>query len=83
MKPMKDKVFAYITHGHRRFYHLRCTGSPPETWRHEEADPSDGESGPILFEFFWAPLPDGVPSLIADQGKMLPPLVEKLFSERM
>ena len=149
MKPMKDKVFAYITHGyrllvfrhpavpeagiqvragtikvdespeaavlreafeetgmadltlagllgeqtrdmadfgrdeihHRRFYHLRCTGSPPETWRHEEADPSAGESGPILFEFFWAPLPEGVPPLIADHGKMLPRLVEKLFSE--
>ncbi len=66
---------------HRRFYHLCCTGSPPETWRHEEPDPSDGEPDPILFEFFWAPLPDGVPPLIADHGKMLPRLVEKLFSE--
>ncbi len=66
---------------HRRFYHLCCTGSPPETWRHEEPDPADGEPGPILFEFFWAPLPDGVPPLIADQGKMLPRLEEKLFSE--
>ena len=66
---------------HRRFYHLCCTGSPPEMWKHEETDPADGEPDPLLFEFFWAPLPDGVPPWIAHHGKMLPRLVVKLFSE--
>src|SRR5215471_17967206 len=51
----------------RRFYHLRCEEDPPETWRHEERDPSDDpKKVPIVFEFFWAPLPHGVPPLIAD-----------------
>src|SRR5690348_1137792 len=55
---------------HRYFYHLRYQGQPPETWQHEEISPSDGpEENPILFEFFWAPLPDGVPELIADHDK--------------
>ena len=66
---------------YRSFYHLYCTGNPPETWQHEETDPSDGGTDPILFEFFWASLPDGVPPLIADHGKMLPQLIKKLFSE--
>ena len=66
---------------HRYFYHLYCTGNPPDTWQHEEADPADGEPNPILFEFFWASLPDRVPPLIADHGKMLPQLITRLFSE--
>lgn len=57
---------------HRRFYHLLCEGSPPETWTHEEPDPSDGEPDPLIFAFFWVSLPDVVPPLIADHGKMLP-----------
>ncbi|HEX6384587.1 MAG TPA: NUDIX domain-containing protein [Anaerolineae bacterium] len=60
----------------RHFYHLRCNGNPPETWRHYERDPSEGGSGPIAFDFFWAPLPDDVPALIADQDAMLPRLLE-------
>jgi hypothetical protein len=37
---------------------------------------SPGTSGsPILFEFFWAGLPQGVPDLICDHRKMLPELV--------
>ena len=64
---------------HRRFYHLYCPGNPPETWFHEERDPSDGTSGPILFAFFWVPFPDGVPTLIADHGNMLPVLAHSLF----
>ena len=47
----------------RHCYHLTCRGDPPETWRHDEADPSDGTPGPITFEFFWAELLDGVPEL--------------------
>lgn len=66
---------------HRRFYHLRCDGDPPATWRHEERDPSDDPKlVPILFEFFWAPLPN-VPPLIADHGKMLPQLLQRLTLE--
>lgn len=63
---------------HRHFYHLRCTGDPPATWRHWETDPSDGSPGPIPFDFFWAPLPDGVPELIAGHGKLLPQLLASL-----
>jgi 8-oxo-dGTP diphosphatase len=59
----------------RRFYHLRCEGQPPATWRHAELTPSEGPPGPILFEYFWAPLPDGVPPLSAEMGAMLPALL--------
>jgi 8-oxo-dGTP pyrophosphatase MutT (NUDIX family) len=61
---------------HRRFFfHLECESKPPERWQHYEMDPSDG-SEPPLFEFWWVPLPDGVPELIAGHGEMLPALVE-------
>jgi ADP-ribose pyrophosphatase YjhB (NUDIX family) len=63
---------------HRYFYHLRCTGDPPATWRHWETDPSDGSPAPIPFDFFWARLPDGVPELIAGHGKLLPQLLATL-----
>lgn len=62
---------------HRYFYHLRCQGQPPIRWRHKERFPSDGSEPPI-FEFFWAPLADGVPRLIADHDRMLPRLIELL-----
>jgi 8-oxo-dGTP diphosphatase len=64
---------------HRFFYHIRCEGNPPATWRHEErASPDEPKEVPIIFEFFWAPLPLGVPPLIADHGKMLPQLLQRL-----
>lgn len=63
---------------HRYFYHLRCDGDPPETWQHYESDPSSAGGGPYLFEFWWARLPDGVPELVADHGKMLPQLIEAM-----
>jgi 8-oxo-dGTP pyrophosphatase MutT (NUDIX family) len=62
----------------RYFYHLRCMGQPPETWRHGEFDAADG-TGPHVFEFWWATLPDGVPELIADHGVMIPKLCEELL----
>jgi 8-oxo-dGTP diphosphatase len=62
---------------HRSFYHLRYTGSPNTRWRHTELDPSDG-GGPIIFEFFWVQLPDAVPPLIADHGRFLPQLLQRL-----
>ena len=64
---------------HRYFYHLRCEEDPPNNWRHEERDsPDDPKPIPIMFEFFWAPLPEGVPSLIADHGKMIPQLLQRI-----
>lgn len=58
------------------FFHLRCTGDPPETWCHGEFSPSEGGEGPIPFDFFWTPLPDGVPDLQVDMGQLLPVLLE-------
>ncbi|MDP9356129.1 MAG: NUDIX domain-containing protein [Chloroflexota bacterium] len=66
---------------HRYFFHLRCTREPRSVWQHYERDPSDGSSAPILFEFFWARLPDGVPILIADHDKQIPQLIELLTLE--
>jgi 8-oxo-dGTP diphosphatase len=63
---------------HRHFYHLLCGGNPPEQWRYEETDPSDGGSSPIRFEFFWAAVPDQIPVLIADHGIMLPDLEKQM-----
>jgi 8-oxo-dGTP pyrophosphatase MutT (NUDIX family) len=64
---------------HRYFYHLRYEGDPPATWRHEERDSSDDPKQiPIMFELFWVPLPEGVPSLIADHGQMIPQLLKRL-----
>ncbi len=68
---------------HRRhFYHLRCPGTPPERWQTTESDP-DGtdDPGPIIFALFWAPLPDGVPPLITQQGVLLDVLLESQFQE--
>ena len=62
---------------HRRFYHLRCHGVPPERWRHFERDPSDG-GPPIAFDFFWVELPDGLPELAAEHAFMMPRLLEVL-----
>ncbi len=57
---------------HRRhFFHLEADGDLPETWSHSESHPSRGESGSMVFEFFWARLPDEVPDLIAGHGAML------------
>ena len=51
---------------HRRFFfHLRCLGEPPSTWRHAELHGPGGSADPIVFEFFWVELPDGVLPLIA------------------
>ncbi|HZU12500.1 MAG TPA: NUDIX domain-containing protein [Chloroflexota bacterium] len=65
----------------RRFYHLRCDGEPPEAWRHVERDPSDG-SAPLTFELFWARVPDGVPSLAAEQNAFLDSLLSSLQHDR-
>jgi ADP-ribose pyrophosphatase YjhB (NUDIX family) len=65
---------------HRYFYHLQCMADPPITWRHAEPDPPDGTEEPIVFEFFWAELPDQAPELIADHGKFVPELLKRLHN---
>ena len=62
---------------HRYFFHLRCEGTPPRTWRHWEEFPSDG-SERVAFDFFWAQLPDGVPPLIAGHDAHLPALLRSM-----
>jgi 8-oxo-dGTP diphosphatase len=63
---------------HRRFYHLRCAGTPPEVWRHIEGDPSDSSAASYLFELYWVDLPHGVPELIAEHDALLPALFKCL-----
>jgi ADP-ribose pyrophosphatase YjhB (NUDIX family) len=66
----------------RHFYHLRYSGTPPDTWRHAERFGSDQPAGPpIVFEFYWVALPAGVPPLIADHDALLPTLCQRLFSD--
>ena len=62
---------------HRHFFHLVCDSEPPERWQNYEPDPSDG-SEPPLFEFWWVPLPHGVPALIAGHGDMLAELLDAM-----
>ena len=62
---------------HRTYYHLCYSDEPPQTWRHWECDASDG-SPPIEFEFFWAPLPDGLPEMLPAHAAMLPRLLARL-----
>ncbi len=66
----------------RWFFHLTCDGSPPETWRHGEGDPSDGGSEWIPFDFFWADLSAELPPLIADHDRFIPELREILGLNR-
>lgn len=68
---------------HRHFFHLRCTGHPPERWYAREDFPSDQvAAGQVtdrpLFECFWVPLPDGVPALVTDHCHFLPRLISRL-----
>ncbi|GCE15638.1 DNA mismatch repair protein MutT [Tengunoibacter tsumagoiensis] len=66
----------------RYFYHLLYQGQPPAVWQHTEHFSSTSRD-PHIFEFFWATLPDQVPTLIADHGLLLPQLIERLQYEPM
>ena len=61
----------------RRFYHLRCTETPAERWRHAEEHPSDGSPGPIWFEHYWVDLTE-IPPLSAGHDAFLPALAARL-----
>ncbi len=64
---------------HRYFYHLRCPGPTPATWRHAETHPHGAaDTTPIRFDFYWAALPDGVPDLIAGHGELLGELLRAM-----
>ena len=64
---------------YRRFYHLMYRKTPPHTWRHEELyHSSDSSQMSIIFKFFWAPLPDEIPHLVADHGIVIPQLLKVL-----
>jgi 8-oxo-dGTP diphosphatase len=56
------------------FFHLICPGTPPDHWQHYEEFPSIEDPTPILFDFFWVPLPDGVPPLKSRMDQFIPTL---------
>lgn len=57
---------------YRWFYHVRCDGDAPETWRHGEF----AEDGTLIhpFDYFWAEVDDSIPKLVANYDDMLPQL---------
>lgn len=63
---------------HRHYYHLTIEGHVPERWQHLERNPSEGVYESVLFDFFWAELPDGVPPLIMDRDEKIPELLIQL-----
>ncbi|HEX2619167.1 MAG TPA: NUDIX domain-containing protein, partial [Phototrophicaceae bacterium] len=67
---------------HRHFFHLICDQDTAEIWRHGEFDPSDSDGqirpDPIIFEFFWASIPDALPPLIAGHDALLSELLRRL-----
>lgn len=62
----------------RYFYHLRLESEAPERFEHPEKFPSDGETAPIVFQFWWAELPEEVPWMISGHGRFLPELCRSL-----
>jgi 8-oxo-dGTP diphosphatase len=59
----------------RWFYHLACESTPPETWTHGEFD----ANGILLhpFDFFWAPLSNALPKLVANYDDFIPLLITR------
>ncbi|NJO42556.1 MAG: NUDIX domain-containing protein [Cyanobacteria bacterium CRU_2_1] len=63
----------------RHFFHLEVEGKILSRWRHNET--SGGNRDPIMFELFWAQLPDEVPELIAGHGQMIFALLSQRYQE--
>ena len=79
---IQDMAESGLDEAHQRtFYHFECTQVPPEVWRHNEEDPSDGSPAPIVFELFWVRLTGEITPLISQQDYLLPRLVELLHRE--
>jgi 8-oxo-dGTP diphosphatase len=66
---------------HRYYYQLVGLEPLPEAWTHDETDPSDGSPQPIVFEFYWAKLPNDVPRLAGNQDKFLYRLIDFMIAE--
>jgi 8-oxo-dGTP diphosphatase len=85
VRKLGEQVLKMDAHGpdeihHRYFYQLVSPEAPPDTWQHSEVSPSDGSPGPIVFEFFWARLPN-VPPLASNQDKFLYRLIDFMIAE--
>lgn len=67
---------------HRRhFYHLTTTEETPETWHHEEKDPSivtEFTPDQIIFELWWISLKGKRPVLAEGHGAFLTSLINHL-----
>lgn len=62
----------------RRYFHLIAGEHVPETWRHVEHCPSEGEHERALFNLYWVDLPGGISKLVADMGEKIPNLLSEL-----
>jgi 8-oxo-dGTP diphosphatase len=75
-RDMSDYGLAEI---HHRFcFHLRCEGEPPDTWLHLEMYREHDLADPIEFQFYWVPLPNGVPRLISENDRWVPKLCKRM-----
>jgi len=55
----------------RHFYLLVLTSAAPACWRHFEMNPSEGNSVPVEFEFYWVKHPNETPKLSGELGAFL------------
>jgi len=62
---------------HRHYFHVWCDEEPPATWQYYELNPH-GSHQPILFDFYWVNLMDGVPALTANHAAYIPKLAAHL-----
>ena len=63
---------------HRYFYHLTCTETPANEWRHGEYDPTETKVDYIPFDFYWVDLDSDIPELAGEQDKLIDKLREIL-----
>jgi 8-oxo-dGTP diphosphatase len=61
---------------YRWFYHIVCDGTPPDKWLHGEFD--DADKLLIPFAFFWAPLSEALPDLVANYDDFIPKLCDRM-----
>ncbi|MGY5853527.1 MAG: NUDIX domain-containing protein [Candidatus Thorarchaeota archaeon] len=69
---------------HRHFYHVLCNETTPDTWSHEEKDPSFiAELTPerIIFNLFWVDLKNNSIQLAEGHGAFIPELLQELKIE--
>ncbi|MFN8484056.1 MAG: NUDIX domain-containing protein [Anaerolineae bacterium] len=57
---------------HRRhFFHLVLESDAPDTWRHWERSPSEGDVAELEYAHFWVSMPDDIPDLAGAQDTFL------------